>query len=709
MANENRRNIFSIIQTNFIGVAAVLIVLMLIVPIPTFLLDALMVLNLALSIIILLTVIYTPKASDITTFPRVILLSTLFGLGLNVSSTRLILIQGSKFSGHMVRAFSTFVVGNATGTSGLIVGMVIFIILIVIQVVVITKGATRVSEVAARFSLDAMAQKNFSVDAELNSGTITEEEARAKRQAIISESNFYGAMDGSSKSVSGNVKAGIFITVVNLVAGLITGMVIRHEPFADAIQTYCRLTIGDGLLSQLPSLLLSFSTSLIVTGSNTTDSLSESLKKEFTVSGRVYIIGGASMALLGFMPGMPWYILLPLGGLTVWTGIRMGRNEKTKEIQEAEKVAKEKGKTQVGSNPDDIANIAPLDPLSLELGYALLPLVDEEKGSELLERITRIRREIYLDLGLIVPRIRIIDNLTLEPSEYSFKIRGIEVGRSKLKLGYNLCMNTGSVTEEMKGEATKDPAFGMPAIWIPEENRSEAENAGYAVVDPPTIVATHLTEIIREHAAEILGRQEVSQIIEKTKQTNKIVVDDVLDTAKFTYGQIEKVLQNLLREQVSIRNIVMILETLANFSSQTDVWFLTEKVRETLGLQICLQYADQDHKLRVMNLSQQLAELILSHATPPSNGSAPFVALNPVDSRMWIKALSSALASMQDNNYQPIIICPAEVRQLVKSSTEREIPKLVVISISEVISAGNSISLEVLGEIKQEVGDVVNA
>jgi flagellar biosynthesis protein FlhA len=459
MANENRRNIFSIIQTNFIGVAAVLIVLMLIVPIPTFLLDALMVLNLALSIIILLTVIYTPKASDITTFPRVILLSTLFGLGLNVSSTRLILIQGSKFSGHMVRAFSTFVVGNATGTSGLIVGMVIFIILIVIQVVVITKGATRVSEVAARFSLDAMAQKNFSVDAELNSGTITEEEARAKRQAIISESNFYGAMDGSSKSVSGNVKAGIFITVVNLVAGLITGMVIRHEPFSDAIQTYCRLTIGDGLLSQLPSLLLSFSTSLIVTGSNTTDSLSESLKKEFTVSGRVYIIGGASMALLGFMPGMPWYILLPLGGLTVWTGIRMGRNEKTKEIQEAEKVAKEKGKTQVGSNPDDIANIAPLDPLSLELGYALLPLVDEEKGSELLERITRIRREIYLDLGLIVPRIRIIDNLTLEPSEYSFKIRGIEVGRSKLKLGYNLCMNTGSVTEEMKGEATKDPAF----------------------------------------------------------------------------------------------------------------------------------------------------------------------------------------------------------------------------------------------------------
>ncbi|WP_407436166.1 flagellar biosynthesis protein FlhA [Treponema sp.] len=706
MANEKRQSFLEIIESNVIAVAAILIVLMLMIPIHPALLDLFMAVNLALSVVILLIVLYTPKSSNFTSFPRVILMTTLFGLGINVSSTRLILTKGAAFDGKMVRAFGTFVVGGKAGdVSGLVVGMVIFIILIVIQVLVITKGATRISEVAARFALDSMAQKNFAVDAELNSGAITEEQAQEKRAEIRRESDFYSAMDGSSKFVSGNVTAGIFITVINLVAGLITGMVLRHEPFSNAIEQYCRLTIGDGLLSQLPSLLLSYSTGLIVSGSNSDELLSTQLKNNFSISGKVYIIGGAAMALLGFMPGMPWYVLLPLGGISVYVGITMTRSEAASFAKKLEEEQKAKDGKQTGGNPDDISPVVPLDPLSLELGFALIPLVDEEKGAELLERITRIRRESATDLGLVVPRIRIIDNMTLEPSEYCFKIKGIEAGRSKLKLGYYMCMNTGGVTEEITGEATKDPAFGMPAIWVPEERRQEAERAGYAVVDPPTIVATHLTEILRNHAAEILSIKEVSQIINTIREKNKDVVEAVMDTAKFTLGQIEKVLQNLLREQVSIRNIELILETLSDYGPQMNTWLLTEKVRKALGLQICLQYADSDRVLRAMNLSQEWAERLVEHEVIPNDGSKPFVALDPVDGRKWISTVSGAFAAMQQENYQPIIVCPAEVRLLVKSSTEREMPGLVVISIDEVLAAGSSVSFEVLGQI--EVNDGV--
>lgn len=706
MANE-KKSILNILADNFVAVTAIVVMLMLIIPLPTPMLDFFMAVNLALSVVVLLTVLYTPKASHFSSFPRVILFVTLFGLGINVSSTRLILSQGIKFNGRMVRAFSSFVVGGSSGNEGIVVGMVIFIILIVIQTIVITKGATRVSEVAARFALDSMNNKLFAVDNELNSGAITEEVAQQKRTDIQRDIDFYSAMDGSSKFVSGNVKAGIFITVINLLAGLITGMALRHEPFANAVSTYCRLTIGDGLLSQLPSLLLSFATGLIVTGSNSTELLSDQLRKQFSVSGQVYCIGGGAMALLGFVPGMPFYILLPLGIGSVVIGLQMTRTEKRRNEQEKLAAAQSKARPAGGAASEEISPVVPLDPLSLELGYALIPLVEKEKGAELLERITRIRREAALDLGLVVPRIRIIDNMTLDPSEYSFKIRGIETGKSKIRLGYYMCMNTGSVVQEMKGDPTKDPAFGMPAIWLPESERAEAEAAGYAVVDPPTIIATHLTEIIRSHAAEILGRQEVSAIITKIKENNPVVVDEVLTNCKFTYGEIEKVLQALLREQVSIRNMVVILETLANFGQLThDTWTLVEKVREALGLQICLQYTDEDRKLSVMSLSQTLSESLLEHKVTPPDGSQPFVGFGPVDGRKWIKIISDALAAMQGRNYRPIIMCAGEVRQLVKASTERELPGLVVLSINEVLAAGNSISLEVIGEIQDESGEI---
>lgn len=701
MANERRQKIIEIITNNFVAVAAIFVVLMLIIPWPGRAIDIFMALNLALSISILLIVMYTPKSSNFTSFPRVILLVTLFGLGINVASTKNILWFGKdpKYMSLMVNAFSSFVIGKDDSILGLVVGMVVFIILIVIQVLVITKGATRVSEVAARFALDSMAQKNFAVDAELNTGAITEEQAQQKRAEIRRESDFYSAMDGSSKFVSGNVTAGIFITVVNLVAGLIIGVLVRKEPFGAAAANYCRMTIGDGLISQIPSLLLSFATGLIVTGSNSDEVLSKQLQHDFTVSGRVYIIGGAVLAIIGILPGMPHIILLGLGGLAIYAGIMMTRAEKASFAKKLEEEQNAQGKDKKGKSPGEVSPVVPLDPLSLELGYVLISLVDEEKGAELLERITRIRKEAAIDLGLVVPPIRITDNMAMEPSEYSFKIKGIEVGRSKLKLGYYMCMDTGSVVEKIDGEATRDPAFNMPAIWVPEEKRVEAENAGYAVVDPPTIIATHITEIIRAHAAEILGMKEVAEIIKAFREKNADVVEAVMDNAKFTYGQIQKILQNLLREQISIRNIELILETLANFGPQVNPWTLTEKVRKALGLQICLQYADSDKTLRAMTLSQEWTEKIVEHQNIPADGSMPMVALDPPDARRWIEAVSNAFASMQQSNYQPIIICPAEIRVLVKSSTQNQMPGLVVISFDEIMACGSSVSLEVLGEI----------
>jgi flagellar biosynthesis protein FlhA len=701
------------IQDHAVAVAAILVILMLLIPVPGIMLDLLMIGNVALSVIILLVVIYTPKSSDFTSFPRVLLFATLYGLALNVSSTRLILTSASSYSyaqfpGNMLKAFSSIVTGDSLANPsvrGLVIGMVIFIILIIIQTVVITKGATRVSEVAARFALDSMNTKMFAVDAELQSGAINDEQARAKKTAIQRESDFFSAMDGSSKFVSGNVKAGIFITVIDLIAGIITGMVIPNAQqqtlnFSDAINIYSRLTIGDGLLSQLPSLLLSFATGLIVTGSNSDVTLGKQLKEQFTRSGYVYVVCGITLALMGLIPSFPWYLLFPIGGLLIYFGYNLVQTDKATFAKKLADEQVEKNKTQTGSAPEEVSPVVPLDPLSLELGYALIPLVDKEKGAELLERVTRIRREAALDLGLVVPRIRIIDNMTLDPNEYSFKIRGIEAGRSRIKPGYYMCMDTGNVIEKITGEKTTDPAFGVPAIWVSEDQRTDAEKAGYAVVDPPTIIATHLTEIIRSHAADILGRQEVSAILSKIKETNPVVVDEVLTTCKYTYGEIEKVLQGLLREQVSIRNIVIILETLANFGMYPhNSWILTEKVREALGLQICLQYVDTDRKLSVLQLSQSTSEKLLAHEVEPKDGGLPFVAFDPVDGRKWISTVSASIAAVREKNYLPIILCASEVRLLVRSSIDREMPGTVVLSINEVMAAGHAINLEILGEI----------
>lgn len=713
MANENKGNILNLIQKNLVGAIAIVVLVAMIVPTPKVIIDLLMVLNLALAITILLVVIYTPRASSFSSFPQIILFVTLFGLAINLSSTRLILsAQGINLNAlhntqsAMVQAFANIVAGNS-----LVIGFVFFIILIVVQVAVITKGAGRVSEVAARFTLDSMSVKQFDIDSQLQQGNITPEEAERKKEELRKDIDFYSNMDGASKFVSGNVMAGIFITVVNLIGGFIVGMVFHNLSFQESLGLYTTLTIGDGLLSQLPSFMLSFATGILVTGDKSDDTLGDKIIKEFTIDGVIYVITGAVLILMGvvFRSGTQ-FLLVPVGVILVWYGYTLTKNKKIEEAKVAAAQAAASNAPQTGQGSSAEADaVAPLDPLSLEIGFALIPLVDKDKGAELLERISRIRRESALDLGLPVPKIRIIDNMNLDPNEYCFKIRGIEAGRCKIRLGYYMCMNTGTVTEELKGEATRDPAFGMPAIWLPETQRSEAEQAGYVLVDSPTIIATHITEIIKAHAAEILGRKEVAVLVNEVKKDNPIVVDEVLngDKRKFSYGEIENILQGLLAEKVSIRNMVTILEAISNYGIITgNTWELIEKVREALGLQICMQYADSDRKLRVLQLSQDWSEKILEHAQYPSDGSRPYVAFDPVDGRAWIKSVSAAFGRVQALGYMPIIMCVSPVRQLVHSAIEREMPGVVVISDREMLSAvtSNGIGIEVLDEIKNEEG-----
>lgn len=678
----------------FVAAGAIVIVLMLIVPLPTVLLDLLMSLNLVLNLLILLIVLYTRRAIDFSVFPTLLLVSTVFGLGLNVSSTRLILSQGTKFQGKMIRAFSTFVIGTE-GTEGLVIGFVIFIILIAVQAFVITKGSTRVAEVAARFTLDAMPTKNMAIEAEYNSGAITEEEARARKTEVQKEADFYGAMDGASKFVSGNVKIGIFITVINIVAGLAFGMGFRGEPFGVAIQTYAALTIGDGLLSQLPALFVSVATGLIVTRSVSDGTFGSDITTQFSRNAWVYYVAGGTLLLLAVLPGFPWMVLLPLAMLLVWFGRRLQKAHAQSFKSRVEK-AEEKERQKSGEPHADVSPVVPLDPLSLELGYGLIPLVDKDKGAELLERVTRMRKEAALDLGLVVPRIRIIDNMRLEPSEYCFKIKGVEVARARIRMGWYLGINPGGVSEDLPGEKTTDPTFGLPAIWISEDNRERAERAGYTVVDPPSIIATHLTELIKRHASEILGRQEVQSIVDTIRKDYSAVVDEV--TKICSTGEIQKVLQALLREQVSIRNMVVILETLADFRPVTkDPVILVEKVRQSLARQICLQYCDDAKTLHVLTVEPQLIQMLVDSRIETVNG--PIAALEPAQQRAWIRALTRSVASVQQSGYIPIILCPEEARILVKRSTEREIPDLVVLSVPEI---AHDIRVEAIGEIKQE-------
>jgi len=674
----------------FVAIGVVAIVMMLIIPLPTVLLDTLMSINLLLSLLVVLIVLYTKNALDFSVFPTLLLVTTVFGLALNVSSTRLILSQGQEFGGQIVRAFARFVVGTE-GSAGLVIGLIIFIILVAVQFIVITKGATRVAEVAARFTLDSLPGKQMAIEAEFNSGALTEEEMTKKKTDLEREVDFYGAMDGASKFVSGNVKVGILITVVNIVGGIVVGTTIHGEPITSALNTYVSLTIGDGLVSQFPALLISTATGLIVTRAISDGTFGEDITDQFTRQSRIYIIASVFLAGLAFLPGFPWYVLLPLAGLTTIAAIRLRRRDQR--VLEAE-IGAEKAKAP--SAPTEPTHVAPLDQLSMELGYGLIPLVDKEKGAELLDRITSIRRETALELGLVVPRIRIIDNMRLGPNEYSLKIRGVEVGRGIIRMGSYMCINPGGAREEIPGEETSDPAFGLPARWIGEEQRERAERAGYTVVDPPSIIATHLTEVIKRNASDLLGRQDVRQMLDQLKPEYPAVVDEL--TGVLGLGQIQKVLQGLLGEQVSIRNQVGIFEALADWAGVSkDTGFLIEKARQAIGRQICLQYTDENRSLRVATVEPKLEQEIVDSRVDTAGGAV--AALRPDRRQQWIAATAKTLRAMQEQGYTPVILCSEAARALVRHSLHRDLPEVAVLSIPEIAT---DVQVESVGEIQIE-------
>ncbi len=679
-----------------VAIGSLLIVFMIIIPLPTVLLDLFMALNLIFSLMILLIVLFVDKPTEFSVFPSLLLISTIFGLALNVSSTRLILTYGKDFDGKMIAAFSQFVIGSS-GNQGLVIGFVVFIILIAVQAFVITKGATRIAEVAARFALDFNNTRSMSIEAEYNAGIITESEARTKKEELQRATDFYGAMDGASKFVSGNVKIGIFITVLNVVAGLIIG---RNEGFFNALQIYTRFTIGDGLLAQLPSLFISVATGLVVTRSASTGSFGSDVKNQFSQNARIYYIGAATLLLMSVLPGFPTVILILLALVLGFLGWRLQRTQNIRAVTERESIAaKTAAEKTAKSGFEDPKTVNPLDDLSLQFGYGLLPLVDENKGAELLARIKRIRQEIALEIGLVMPIIRIMDNVKLDPDEYCFTIQGAEIARAKIRIGAYLAVNPGNVQDEIPGETTVDPAFGLPALWISEETRAGAERAGYTVIDPPSIVATHLTHIIKTHAADILTRQMVSDILDSVKKANPAVVEEIQSNEKFSLGELQKILRCLLAENVSIRNTVAIFETIADYRRITaDVYSIVEKVRQRLGRQIVQQYIDADNVLRAFMVDSEFLQTVLAGRIDTLDGPVPAIDIG--QKKAWLRAVQTAY-----NNFNAqftgiaVLLVPEEGRLLIKRLIEYEMPMIPVLSVPEI---PKDISVIGMGTIKPE-------
>ena len=695
---ENR--MFKEVPNALVAMGAILVIFVIVIPLPTALLDFFMALNLIFSLIILLIVLFVDKPTEFTVFPSLLLVSTIFGLALNVSSTRLILTYGEKFDGKMIAAFSQFVIGS-TGNQGLVIGFVVFIILIAVQAFVITKGATRIAEVAARFALDFNNTRSMSIEAEYNAGVITEAEARKKKEELQRSTDFYGAMDGASKFVSGNVKIGIFITVLNIVAGLIVGIVFRQEEFTKAMQMYTRFTIGDGLLAQLPSLFISVATGLVVTRSASTGSFGKDITDQFARNSTVYYIAAITLTVMAVLPGFPSIILIIIALSLAFLGWRLQttkvtRAQKEQAAKEAQAASEKAAKTET----DDTKAVSPYDDLSLQFGYGLIPLVDEKRGSDLVPRVKRIRKEIALETGLVMPVIRMMDAMNLPPDEYCITIQGAEVARSKIRMGAYLAVNPGNVQDEIPGEPTLDPAFGLPAIWISESNQAAAERAGYTVIDPPSIIATHLTQVIKTHADDILSRQMVSNILDSAKKLNPIVVDEIQSNDKLTLGDLQTVFKCLLRENVSIRNTTAILETIADYRRITgDMYIIAEKVRQRLGRQIVQQYLGEDKALRAFMVDSAFFQTVLASRIDTLTGPQP--AIDTESKKAWLRAVQNAY-----NNFNAqfvgiaVILVPEEGRLLIKRLLEYEMPMVPVLSVPEI---PKDVSVIGMGNITPEI------
>ncbi len=661
-------------------IAVIAMVLMLILPVPPELLDFLLVLNITLALTILLISMYTLEPLQFSIFPTLLLLITIYRLALNVSSTRLILLDA--YAGEVIMQFGEFVVGGNP-----VVGFVVFLILITIQFIVITKGAERVSEVTARFTLDAMPGKQMAIDADLNSGLIDEYQAKERRKEVEQEADFYGAMDGASKFVKGDAIAGIVITIINILGGFVIGMAQQGMSFEEALQTFTLLTVGDGLVTQIPALLVSTSTGIVVTRAASDSNLGQDVIKQILAHPKVLYIVGGVLAVIGIVPGMPPIPFLILGSFMGFLGFRITSAIEPEPTIEEEQAAATEEEAEEYRSPESVMSLLKVDPIEFEFGYGLLPLADPDQGGDLLDRVTMIRRQVAMELGIVVPVIRVRDNIQLNSNEYCIKIKGIEVAREEVLPNHYLVMLPGNMQGKLEelgleGTETKEPVFGLPALWIDESQREKAEMSGYTVVDPPSVLATHLTEVIKRHAHELLGRQETKELVDNVKNEYPTVVEELVDNI-LNIGEIRKVLANLLKEGVSIKNLLTILETLTDYGAVTkDTDMLTEYVRQNLSREITTKLQElQGEPLKVITLSPDLEQKISESIKQTDHGN--YLSIEPQLTQKIQKQLQNYLEQLNEQGLQPIVVTSPMVRLYFKRLTESMFPDLMVVSFHE--------------------------
>ena len=661
----------------FAGFAILGIVLMIIIPLPPFALDILLSVNIALSVLILLLTLFSTNILQLSMFPTILLVTTLFRLGLNISSTRLILGQG--YAGSVIESFGSFVVGG-----NYVVGVIIFLIIMIVQFVVITNGSGRVSEVSARFTLDAMPGKQMSIDADLGAGIIDEKTARKKRSELQQEVDFYGAMDGASKFVKGDAIAGIIVTIINVIGGIIIGVVMMDMSFGEAVQNFIRLTIGDGLVSQISALLISVSAGILVTKSSSEKNFGNLLGKQLTSAPVTIGMTGAVLLVLGFLPGLPKLSFFTLGAGALATSFLLNKEEKEKnEELEAVQNDVEEAKPSL-EMAEDVSSLINVEPIEVEIGYGLIPLADEANGGDLLQRIVSIRRQCAIDMGILVQPIRIRDNLQLNPNQYSIKIKGNVVATYDLMPTMLLCMNPMGGEIDIDGIRVKEPTFGLDALWINSDKAEEAELYGLTVVDPITILVTHLLEIIKSKAHELIGRQEVKLIIDSAKERYSAVVDELIPDL-MTLGEVQKVLQNLLREKISIKDRVTILETLADNARNTkDIELLTEYVRMAMSRSICAGLVDETNSITVATLSLEVENIIGNSLQRSINGTYP--AIDPDTTNKIFSSIQNTVESIHFNNNRTILLVSPIIRAPFRKLVEMEFQNISVLSLNEIPS-----------------------
>ena len=659
----------------FVGLYILAAIVFLIISVPSALLDVLLAFNMAVALVILFMALFSKEPLDMQAFPTILLFTTIFRISLNVSSTKLILGTGDP--GNVVRVFGEFVGGN-----DLVIGIIVFLILILIQFMVINKGTERVAEVTARFTLDAMPGKQMAIDADLNTGAISDKEAMLRREKLQQESSFFGAMDGATKYVKGDATAGLIITVVNIVGGIIMGVMRKGMNINDALTTYTILTIGDGLVSQIPSLLISLSTGIIITKATKDKDLTQELVEELFSMPKAFFMVGGAMIFLGVVTPLPWYIFVPFGALLiVWGNIQKKKQDIGAIEQEADSADEEANEIR---KPENVTSLLQVDPIELEFGYGIIPLADANQGGDLLDRVVMIRRQIAIELGTVVPIIRLRDNIQLNPNQYIIKIKGIQVSEGEILFDHYMAMNPGYVEEEITGIPTFEPSFHLPAIWITEGQRERAESLGYTVVDPPSIIATHLTEVVRSHIAELLTRQDTQNLINNLKENNPTLVEELVPKL-MGVGDIQKVLQNLLEEGISIRDLLTIFETLADHAATThDPDILTEYARQSLKRAISNKYFSGNDTSSVVTLDPAVEQEIMGAVKQTEQGA--YLTLAPDRIRKIVDSVKQEVEKLENMGKMPIIITSPIVRIYFKKMINDYVKDLTVVSYNEIES-----------------------